>query len=171
MTSFKEEFKKQRAMKGSGATFEWKGKLYSTDTADGKKAAPAEPAPRPANLNPKSGASRSTAGKVAAKSSPTANRPAKPAEMSGQKPAPAKSGASRSTAGKVAPKMSMMDKAAADVKARREKSQASNKPKTPVAAAKTGAAYTGKIGPKKETNFEYIKRALKTKGGISKFKG
>ena len=134
MASFKEEFKKQRAMKGSGATFEWKGKLYSTDTADGKKAAPAEPAPRPANLNPKSGASRSTAGKVV-------------------------------------PKMSMMDKAAADVKARREKSQASNKPKTPVAAAKTGAAYTGKIGPKKETNFEYIKRALTTKGGISKFKG
>jgi hypothetical protein len=83
MASFKEEFKKQRAMKGSGATFEWKGKLYTTDTADGKKAAPAKPAPRPSSLNPKSGASRSTAGKVASK---------------------AVSGASRSTAGKVAPK-------------------------------------------------------------------
>lgn len=64
MATFAEEFKKQRAMKGSGKTFEYKGKTYSTDTADGKKAGPAKPAARPANLNPQSGASRSTADKV-----------------------------------------------------------------------------------------------------------
>lgn len=75
MATFAEEFKKQRAMKGSGKTFEYKGKTYSTDTADGKKAEPTKPASRPAGLNPKSGASSSTAGKV----SPKMDMPARPA--------------------------------------------------------------------------------------------
>lgn len=98
MATFKEEFKKQRALKGSGATFEWNGGTYSTDTADGKKASPAKPAARPAGLNPKSGASRSTAGKVAPKESV--------------------SGASRSTAGKVKPKVDMPARPAGGAKAK-----------------------------------------------------
>jgi hypothetical protein len=65
MATFAEEFKKQRAMKGSGKTFEYKGKTYTTDTADDKKVGPAKPKARPAGLNPKSGAAQSgTAGKV-----------------------------------------------------------------------------------------------------------
>lgn len=162
MATFKEEFKKQRALKGSGATFEWNGGTYSTDTADGKKASPAQPAARPAGLNPKSGASRSTAGKVAPK----------PADKPKDK-SKAMSSASVRPEGKAAampkakPAMSMMDKAKAEATARREKT----KPKTPAAPAKSDAAYASKIGPKKESAFERMKRALMTKGGISKFKG
>lgn len=102
--TFAQAFAEARRAKGPGATFEWNGKRYTTDRADDKprgapKASPA-PQPRPTSTGPKStasivaaataainrgstvsGASRSTAGKVASKS-PT-------------------SGASRSTAGKV----------------------------------------------------------------------
>jgi hypothetical protein len=72
---------------------------------------------------------------------------------------------------KAKPAMSMMDKAKADATAARDKSKASNKPKTPATPVKSDAAYTGKIGPKRETTFERMKRALTTKGGLSKFKG
>lgn len=168
MATFKEEFKKQRALKGSGATFEWNGKTYSTDTTDGKKASPAKPAARPAGLNPKSGASRSTAGKVAAKSAelPKYKDKAKPMSNAAVRPEGKAAGMP-----KAKPAMSMLDKAKAEATAARDKAKASNKPKAPDAPAKTGAAYTGKIGPKKETAFERMKRALMTKGGISKFKG
>jgi hypothetical protein len=66
------------------------------------KPAPTKPKARPAGLNPQSGAARSTAGKV--KPASTVKRPAKAAEISGQKTASSLSGASRSTAGKVPPK-------------------------------------------------------------------
>lgn len=101
MASFKETFAKKRKELGAGKTFTWTDKngkvgTYSTnydeeqvDKSDKPKAkpVPTKPKAKPAGLNPQSGASRSTAGKVAAKESV--------------------SGASRSTAGKVKPKVDM----------------------------------------------------------------
>jgi len=101
MASFKETFKLERDKKGPGKTFTWtdkngKTETYSTNYA-GEEKKPSgtgtKPKAKPAGLNPKSGASRSTAGKVAAKESV--------------------SGASRSTAGKVKPKASMEQQKAA----------------------------------------------------------
>jgi hypothetical protein len=169
MATFKEEFAKRRAELGAGKTFTWKDKngkvgTYSTDYATEKKqAAPTasdKPAARPAGLNPKSGASRSTAGKVAekAKAKPMTSASARPEGKAAGMP-------------KAKPAMSMMDKAKAEATAARDKAKASNKPKTPAAPAKSDAAYSSKIGPKKETTFERMKRALTTKGGFSKFKG
>ena len=163
MATFKETFAAKRKELGAGKTFMWEGKSYTTDYATEKKqAAPTasnKPKARPAS--PQSGAAQSgTAGKVAPKpkAKPMTSASVRPEGKAAAMP-------------KAKPAMSMMDKAAADVKARREKSQAANKPKAPAAPAKTGAAYTGKIGPKKETAFERMKRALMTKGGISNFKG
>jgi hypothetical protein len=110
MASFKETFKLERDKKGPGKTFTWtdkngKTETYSTNYAEEEKkpsGTGTKPKVKPAGLNPKSGAARSTAGKV--KPASTAKRPAKADEISGQKAAPSLSGASRSTAGKVKPK-------------------------------------------------------------------
>jgi hypothetical protein len=188
MATFKETFAAKRKELGAGKTFTWNGKSYTTDYATDKKSAPTasdKPKAKPAGLNPQSGAAQSgTAGKVKPFTKPSGfkgkfndpksgytyqNLPGKGRDT--PKVAPATSGASRSTAGKVAPKMSMMDKAKADATAARDKAKASNKPKTPATPAKSDAAYTSKIGPKRETTFERMKRALTTKGGFSKFKG
>jgi len=59
MATFKETFAAERKKKGKGKTFEYEGKTYTTDYA-GENG----PKPRPANLNPKSGASRATDNKV-----------------------------------------------------------------------------------------------------------
>jgi hypothetical protein len=131
MATFKEAFAAARKEKGAGKTFMHNGKSYSTDYAEEAKGT--KPKAKPAGLNPKSGAARSTAGKVAslAKAEPrkTVSNPN-----------------ATSVTGKVAPKMSMMEKAKADAKAAREKSQSANKPK-PKAAA-----------PAKDTSFSPLKR-------------
>ena len=161
MATFKETFAAKRKELGAGKTFTWNGKSYTTDMASDKKSAPTasdKPKARPAA--PQSGATQSgTAGKVAPKAKPMTNASVRPEAKAAAMP-------------KAKPAMSMMDKAKAEATAARAKSQAANKPKAPVTApAKTGAAYTGKIGPKQETTLERMKRAFTTKGGLSKFKG
>lgn len=88
MASFKETFAKRRAELGAGKTFTWTDKngkvgTYSTnydkeqvDKSDKPKAksVPTKPKAKPAGLNPQSGASRSTAGKV----KPKVDMPARP---------------------------------------------------------------------------------------------
>jgi len=134
MATFKEIFAKRRKELGAGKTFVWSkseggdGKSYSTDYATEKKSlgTGTKPKAKPAGLNPvRNPNATSVTNKV--KPASTVKRPAKADEISGQKSAPSLSGASRSTAGKVAPQMSMMDKAKADAKARREASQRANR--------------------------------------------
>lgn len=134
MATFKEAFAAARKEKGAGKTFMYNGKSYSTNYAtEEKKPSGTKPKAKPAGLNPKSGASRSTAGKVA---SPAKAEPRKTISNPN----------ATSVTGKVAPKMSMMEKAKADAKAAREKSQSANKPKPKTAA------------PAKDTSFSPLKR-------------
>ena len=163
MATFKEAFAAARKEKGAGKTFTWNGKSYSTDMATDKKSdTGTKPKAKPAGLNPLSGASRSTAGKVKPTTSPTAKRPAKPAEVSGQKAAPSLSGASRSTAGKVAPKMSQTEKAMADAKAAKAAKDAKAKSKKPAAPAATAAK------PKALTPFQKLGNIV-AGGGFSNY--
>lgn len=132
MATFKEAFAAARKEKGAGKTFMHNGKSYSTDYAEEEKkpsGTGTKPKAKPAGLNPQSGASRSTAGKVKAPS--TVKRPAKADEISGQKAAPSLSGASRSTAGKVASKMSQTERAMAEAKAVKVAKDAAAKKKKP----------------------------------------
>ena len=186
MASFKETFKAERDKKGPGKTFTWNGKSYSTDYAEEKKSAPttkpkAKPAPtkpkaRPANLNPQSGAAQSgTAGKVKPKTKPSGftdkfndpdsgyryeHLPGKGRNSS--KTTPSLSGASRSTAGKVAPKMSMMEKAKADAKAARERSQSAGRGKTTAPATTVPTAAVKPLTKLMQ---------ILSQGGFSKYKG
>lgn len=89
-----------------------------------------------------SGASRSTAGKV--------------------KPKESVSGASRSTAGKVKPQMSMMEKAKADAKAAREKSQSAGRGKTTAPATTVPTAAVKPLTKLMQ---------ILSQGGFSKYKG
>lgn len=165
MATFKEAFAAARKEKGAGKTFTYKGETFSTNYAEEEKKKPVgtKPKAKPAGLNPQSGAAQSgTAGKVKPTTSSAAKRPAKAAEVSGQKAAPSMSGASRSTAGKVAPKMSMMEKARADARAAREKSQSAGRGKT-TAPAKT--IPTAAVKPLTKL------MQILSQGGFSKYKG
>jgi hypothetical protein len=168
MASFKETFKLERDKKGPGKTFTWtdkngKTETYSTNYA-GEEKKPSgtgtKPKAKPAGLNPQSGASRSTAGKV--KPASTVKRPAKADEMSGQKAAPSLSGASRSTAGKVAPKMSQTERAMAEAKAAKAAKDAKAKSKKTVAPATTTAK------PKALTPFQRLGNIV-AGGGFSNY--
>jgi hypothetical protein len=115
--TFAQAFAEARRAKGPGATFEWNGKLYTTDRADDKpRGAPkTSPAPkaRSASVGPKS-----TAGivKMATAAINRANAPKPVAGVGSRRPTGAAtgmpaartagttSGASRSTAGKTTSK-------------------------------------------------------------------
>ena len=151
MASFKETFKLERDKKGPGKTFTWtdkngKTETYSTNYA-GEEKKPSgtgtKPRAKPAGLNPQSGAAQSgVAGKV--------------------KPKESVSGASRSTAGKVKPQMSMMEKAKADAKAARERSQSAGRGKTTAPATTVPTAAVKPLTKLMQ---------ILSQGGFSKYKG
>ena len=161
MATFKEAFAAARKEKGAGKTFTYNGKSYSTNYAEEeKKPTGTKPKAKPAGLNPQSGAAQSgVAGKV--KPKPVRNPNA--TSVAGKvKPKESVSGASRSTAGKVKPQMSMMEKAKADAKAAREKSQSAGRGKTTAPATTVPTAAVKPLTKLMQ---------ILSQGGFSKYKG
>ena len=161
MATFKEAFAAARKEKGAGKTFMHNGKSYSTNYAEEeKKPTGTKPKAKPAGLNPQSGAAQSgVAGKV--KPKPVRNPNA--TSVAGKvKPKESVSGASRSTAGKVKPQMSMMEKAKADAKAAREKSQSAGRGKTTAPATTVPTAAVKPLTKLMQ---------ILSQGGFSKYKG
>jgi hypothetical protein len=152
MATFKEAFAAARKEKGAGKTFMYNGKSYSTDYTEEAKGT--KPKAKPAGLNPKSGASRSTAGKVAVKESAsgasrsTAGKVVPKASMEQQKAA---YGANRPATLGSAAKMSQTDRAMADAKAAKVAKDAKAKSKKAVAPT----------APAKDTSFSPLKRLSK----------
>lgn len=144
MATFKEAFAAARKEKGAGKTFTYKGDTYSTNyVEEEKKPTGTKPKAKPAGLNPQSGAAQSgVAGKV--------------------KPKPVRNPNATSVAGKVKPQMSMMEKAKADAKAAREKSQSAGRGKTTAPATTVPTAAVKPLTKLMQ---------ILSQGGFSKYKG
>ena len=161
MATFKEAFAAARKEKGAGKTFTYKGDTYSTNYAEEeKKPTGTKPKAKPAGLNPQSGAAQSgVAGKV--KPKPVRNPNATSVEGK-VKPKPVRNPNATSVAGKVKPQMSMMEKAKADAKAAREKSQSAGRGKTTAPATTVPTAAV-----------KHLTKLMQilSQGGFSKYKG
>ena len=161
MATFKEAFAAARKEKGAGKTFTYKGDTYSTNyVEEEKKPTGTKPKAKPAGLNPQSGAAQSgVAGKV--KPKPVRNPNATSVEGK-VKPKPVRNPNATSVAGKVKPQMSMMDKAKADAKARREASQSAGRGKTTAPATTVPTAAVKPLTKLMQ---------ILSQGGFSKYKG
>jgi hypothetical protein len=161
MATFKEAFAAARKEKGAGKTFTYKGDTYSTNyVEEEKKPTGTKPKAKPAGLNPQSGAAQSgVAGKV--KPKPVRNPNATSVEGK-VKPKPVRNPNATSVAGKVKPQMSMMEKAKADAKAAREKSQSAGRGKTTAPATTVPTAAVKPLTKLMQ---------ILSQGGFSKYKG
>lgn len=148
MATFKEAFAAARKEKGAGKTFTWNGKSYTTDMATDKKQSAPTASDKPKAKPAVSGASRSTAGKVAPKAS-----------MEQQKAA---YGANRPATMGNAAKMSQTDRAMAEAKAAKAAKDAKAKSKKTVAPAATSAK------PKALTPFQRLGNIV-AGGGFSNY--
>jgi len=182
MATFKEIFAKRRKELGAGKTFVWSkseggdGKSYSTNYAEEeKKPTGTKLKAKPTGLNPQSGASRSTAGKVAAKESvsgasrsvagkvpPKTSTAQQKAAYGANRPT-SMDGVSRKPDDKPKPKMSQTELAMAEAKAAKAAKDAATKKKKP--ATTTTTVPTAAVKPLTKL------MQILSQGGFSKYKG